>query len=111
MLKCELYKLSNNGSHTGLEKVEAVNSNYLFFILFICSGSKLPAYKRFSYLLEAKQPKPVPCAARNLPLPYHFKILEEMFRCVDVVLNLKQKRYETCTFEKLKESVQEMCRK
>lgn len=75
------------------------------------SGSKLPAYKRFSHLLEAKKPKASSPVTRNLPLPYHFKILEEMFRCVDVVLSLKQKRYETCTFDKLKESVQEMCRK
>ncbi|XP_028391948.1 uncharacterized protein LOC114516621 [Dendronephthya gigantea] len=73
------------------------------------SVSKMPAYKRFSHLLEAKKPKPA--TTRNLPLPYHFKVLEEMFRCVDVVLSLKQKRYETCTFEKLKDSVQEMCRK
>lgn len=79
-------------------------------LLIIFSGSKLPAYKRFSHLLEAKKPK-TSGGTRNLPLPYHFKVLDEMFRCVDVVLSLKQKRYETCTFEKLKDSVQEMCRK
>lgn len=82
----------------------------VFYNSFYFSGLKLPAHKRFSYLLEAKEPK-APGITRSLPLPYHYKVLEEMFRCVDVVLSLKQKRYETCTFDKLKESVQEMCRK
>ena len=76
----------------------------------LSSGTKHPAYQRFGHLLEAKKPA-ADQATHNLPLPYHFKMLEEMFRCVDVVLSLKHKRHESCTFEKLKYSVQEMIRK
>jgi len=42
-------------------------------------------------------------------LPEHYKVLLEMFRCVDSVLFLLHQRSETCTFEKLKKSVQKMC--
>ena len=103
--KSSSVKMNAPRLHEGIDRTSVVTKS-----VSDESGTNLPAYKRFSHLLEAKKRKPSG-VTRNLSLPYHFKELEEMFRCVDVVLSLKQKRYETCTFEKLKESVQQMCRK
>lgn len=66
---------------------------------------KVPAYKRLSALALPQVPQ------TDLPLPYEYRILEEKFRCVDVVSGMFVKRKEICTFDKLKQAVQEMTRK
>ncbi|RWS28537.1 DNA replication factor Cdt1-like protein [Leptotrombidium deliense] len=47
----------------------------------------------------------------GLALPFKFRTLLEIFRCTDFVVSLLYNRNETCTFDKLKKSVEEMTRK
>ena len=44
----------------------------------------------------------------SLKLPEKFKHLAEAFKCVDSILFLLNQRSETCTFERLQQSVQQM---
>ena len=47
----------------------------------------------------------------DLPLPRTYQLLAEKFHCTDTVVNMLQKRQETCTFDKVKQAVQEMTRR
>lgn len=62
-----------------------------------------PAYERFHSLAQ-----PVP---PTLSLPYKYKLLSEMFRTADTVVSMLHNRHEVCTFNKLKQAVQQMLRK
>ena len=79
---------------------------------------RLPAYQRFHALAlpetpplttPTKEPPTLPVV--ELPLPFSYQELEEKFHCTDTVVSMLQKRKEICTFDKLKKSVQEMCRR
>ncbi|XP_033113520.1 DNA replication factor Cdt1-like [Anneissia japonica] len=63
----------------------------------------MPAYQKYHSLAT---PPPA-----TLALPYKYKILHEMFRSMDTVVSMLHNRSEQCTFKKLKDAVQEMCRK
>ncbi|PNF24958.1 hypothetical protein B7P43_G09163 [Cryptotermes secundus] len=65
--------------------------------------SKSPAYQRFTSLV-------LPASAA-LPLPFSYRCLAEIFRCVDAVGCMLYKRREMITFRKLKPAVQEMLRR
>lgn len=65
--------------------------------------SKSPAYQRFTSLV-------LPASAA-LPLPFSYRCLAEIFRCVDAVGCMLYKRKEMITFRKLKPAVQEMLRR
>ena len=45
------------------------------------SPSKVPAYQRYQSLAESKTPA--------LPLPYNYRFLAEVFRCIDTVSEVK----------------------
>lgn len=62
-----------------------------------------PAYQRFQTLTETGVP--------SLQLPYKYRCLLEMFRCVDSICSMFFNRKETITFKKLKPAVQRMLRK
>ena len=62
-----------------------------------------PAYQKYHALVSSAPP--------TLLLPYRYKLLEEMFRNADTVVSMLHNRSETCTFPKLKQAVQEMCRR
>lgn len=64
---------------------------------------KLPAFERFHTLASSVPP--------SLTLPYHYKILADMFRGVDTVVGMLHNRLETITFSRVKNAVQEMCRR
>ena len=70
--------------------------------IFSCPA-KAPAYERFHALVQAVPP--------TLTLPYQYKLLAEMFNSVDTVLSMLYKRSETCTFPKLKTSVQNLTKR
>ncbi|XP_065827867.1 DNA replication factor Cdt1-like [Oscarella lobularis] len=78
------------------EKPDRVDLNSL--------GSGIPAYQKFEHLVRKE-------SSVALELPQNYKSLAEKFHCVDTVVSLMGKRNETCTFHKLKSSVQEMSRK
>lgn len=65
--------------------------------------SKSPAYQRFTSLV-------LPASAA-LSLPFSYRCLAEIFRCVDAVGSMLYKRKEVITFRKLKPAVQEMLRR
>ncbi|XP_035679098.1 DNA replication factor Cdt1-like [Branchiostoma floridae] len=65
-----------------------------------------PAYVRHHHLTTAVPPPPA-----SLGLPYQYKLLAEMFRSMDTVVSILHNREELATFQKLKNAVQEMCRK
>ncbi|XP_053675956.1 DNA replication factor Cdt1 [Anopheles nili] len=67
------------------------------------SPKKLPAYQRFSALAEAGTP--------TLHLPFKYRSLLELFKCVDTVCAMFHNRKEQITFKKLKPAVQRMARK
>ncbi|XP_072051831.1 uncharacterized protein [Amphiura filiformis] len=67
------------------------------------STSSVPAYQKYHSLASPAPP--------SLTLPFKYKTLEQMFNSVDTVVSLLHNRKETCTFPKLKNAVQEMCRK
>lgn len=77
----------------------------LFYGFYSTSPKKAPAYERFHSLAQPQE------ATVTLPLPYKYKVLGEVFNSCDTILNLMGQRKETCTFDKLKESVQQMSRK
>ncbi|XP_071957990.1 DNA replication factor Cdt1-like [Antedon mediterranea] len=64
----------------------------------------MPAFEKYHSL--ATTPPPA-----TLALPYRYKLLQEMFRSMDTIVSMLHNRSEQCTFKKLKEAVQEMCRK
>ncbi|XP_065065111.1 DNA replication factor Cdt1-like isoform X2 [Rhopilema esculentum] len=64
-------------------------------------SARLPAHQRYKHL-TTKKPE------TTFVLPQKYKSLLEMFRSVDSVLFLLYRRSETCTFERLKTSVQSM---
>lgn len=71
--------------------------------LFSPTKSPIPAYQRFQTLAEAAQP--------TLQLPYKYRCLSEVFRCVESICSMFYNRKETITFKKLKPAVQRMLRK
>ncbi|MED6278089.1 hypothetical protein CHARACLAT_020121 [Characodon lateralis] len=66
-------------------------------------STEQPAYQRYHTLAQAVPP--------GLPLPYHYKILAEMFRSMDTVVAMLYNRSETATFAKVKQGVQDMMHK
>lgn len=64
----------------------------------------IPAYQRYQTLAES-----VP--STTLQLPYKYRCLLEVFRCVDSICSMFFNRKETITFKKLKPAVQRMLRK
>ncbi|XP_015593810.1 DNA replication factor Cdt1 [Cephus cinctus] len=67
------------------------------------SPTKAPAYQRFQSLSDSG-----PLA---LPLPYSYRFLAEVFRCVDTVAAMLFNRKELITFKKLRPGVQEQLRR
>ncbi|XP_059215435.1 DNA replication factor Cdt1 [Centropristis striata] len=65
--------------------------------------SELPAYQRYHTLAQAAPP--------GLSLPYHYKLLGEMFRSMDTLVGMLHNRCETATFPKIKQGVQDMMHK
>lgn len=63
----------------------------------------LPAYQKYHTLAQAVPP--------SLSLPYQYKVLAEMFRCMDTVVAMLFNRSETPTFMKIKKGVQDMMHK
>lgn len=63
----------------------------------------VPAYQRFQSLADAVQ--------TTLPLPYKYRCLVDVFRCVESICSMFYNRKETITFKKLKPAVQRMLRK
>lgn len=49
--------------------------------------------------------------ASTLKLPFKYRLLENMFRGTETIVSIMHNRLETCTFDKLKNTVQEMLRK
>ncbi|XP_069757357.1 DNA replication factor Cdt1 [Narcine bancroftii] len=64
---------------------------------------KAPAYQRFHNLAQDVPP--------GLALPFKYKVLAEMFRCMDTVVSILFNRLEIITFAKVKQGVQDMMRK
>ncbi|XP_068081294.1 DNA replication factor Cdt1 isoform X2 [Anabrus simplex] len=69
----------------------------------LLSPRKGPAYQSFSPLAKPGVPA--------LALPYTYRFLAEVFRCMDTVTSMLHNRKETVTFNKLKPAVQEMLRR
>lgn len=67
------------------------------------SPTKVPAYQRFQTLAESGRPA--------LQLPYKYRCLAELFKCIDTVCAMFYNRKEQITFRKLKPAVQRMARK
>ncbi|XP_055603634.1 DNA replication factor Cdt1 isoform X2 [Uranotaenia lowii] len=67
------------------------------------SPTKVPAYQRFQTLAESGRPA--------LQLPYKYRCLAELFKCIDTVCAMFYNRKEQITFKKLKPAVQRMARK
>ncbi|CAL1577734.1 unnamed protein product [Knipowitschia caucasica] len=63
----------------------------------------LPAFQKYHTLAQAVPP--------GLSLPYPYKVLAEMFRCMDTVVAMLFNRSETPTFMKIKKGVQDMMHK
>ncbi|XP_049591980.1 DNA replication factor Cdt1 [Syngnathus scovelli] len=59
-----------------------------------------PAYQKYHNLAQDTPP--------GLSLPYHFKVLAEMFRNMDTVVAMLFNRLETATLAKVKKGVQDM---
>ena len=83
-----------------------------------CHLSQLSSFPHFSpgrtsmiRISAWAQPTPSEASSTTLPLPYKYKVLAEMFRCTDTILNLLGQRKEKCTFTKLRDAVQQMSRK
>ncbi|XP_036979445.1 DNA replication factor Cdt1 [Acanthopagrus latus] len=66
-------------------------------------STEQPAYQRYHTLAQAAPP--------GLSLPYHYKVLAEMFRSMDTVVAMLYNRCETATFAKIKQGVQDMMHK
>uniref|UniRef100_I3K5Z0 Chromatin licensing and DNA replication factor 1 n=1 Tax=Oreochromis niloticus TaxID=8128 RepID=I3K5Z0_ORENI len=67
------------------------------------SSTEQPAYQRYHTLAQDAPP--------GLSLPYHYKVLAEMFRSMDTVVAMLYNRCETATFTKIKRGVQDMMHK
>lgn len=67
------------------------------------SPTKVPAYQRFQTLADSGRPA--------LQLPYKYRCLGELFKCIDTVCAMFYNRKEQITFRKLKPAVQRMARK
>ncbi|EDV36588.1 uncharacterized protein Dana_GF11870 [Drosophila ananassae] len=65
---------------------------------------EVPAYKRYASLVETSR-------AGQLPLPYKYRHLLEVFKGLDSVVAMFHNRKECITFKKLKPAVQRMLRK
>ncbi|EDV55916.1 DNA replication factor Cdt1 [Drosophila erecta] len=65
---------------------------------------EVPAYKRYASLVESSR-------AGQLPLPYKYRHLLDVFKGLDSVVAMFHNRKETITFKKLKPAVQRMLRK
>lgn len=84
-----------------------VSKRVLFSPAKMGSPSKMvipPAYQRFMSLAESSK-------AGQLPLPYKYRHLIEIFKAVDSVCAMFYNRKECITFKKLKPAVQRMMRK
>ncbi|XP_056147609.1 DNA replication factor Cdt1 [Lampris incognitus] len=66
-------------------------------------SDQVPAYQRYHTLAQP--------AAPGLTLPYQYKLLAEMFRCLDTIVGMLYNRSEIITFAKVKQGVQDMMRK
>ncbi|XP_072752927.1 DNA replication factor Cdt1 [Anoplolepis gracilipes] len=62
-----------------------------------------PTYQKYMSLAESERP--------GLALPYNYRFLAEVFRCVDTVSAMLFNRKELITFSKLKPAVQELLRR
>lgn len=67
-------------------------------------SNAVPAYQRFQNLASDS-------VTSTLQLPYKYRSLLEVFRCVDSICSMFYNRKETITFKKLKPAVQRMLRK
>ncbi|XP_012276832.1 DNA replication factor Cdt1 [Orussus abietinus] len=67
------------------------------------SPTKTPAYQKYQSLVDSGIPA--------LPLPYNYRFLAEVFRCIDTVSAMLYNRKEIITFKKLKPAVQELVRR
>ncbi|XP_017016060.2 DNA replication factor Cdt1 [Drosophila takahashii] len=65
---------------------------------------EVPAYKRYASLVESSR-------AGQLPLPYKYRHLLDVFKGLDSVVAMFHNRKETITYKKLKPAVQRMLRK
>ncbi|XP_017148136.1 DNA replication factor Cdt1 [Drosophila miranda] len=65
---------------------------------------EVPAYKRYASLAETSK-------AGQLPLPYKYRYLLDVFKGLDSVVAMFHNRKECITFKKLKPAVQRMLRK
>lgn len=65
---------------------------------------EMPAYKRYASLAESSK-------AGQLPLPYKYRHLLDVFKGLDSVVAMFHNRRECITFKKLKPAVQRMLRK
>ncbi|KAM7344848.1 chromatin licensing and DNA replication factor double parked [Cochliomyia hominivorax] len=84
-----------------------VSKRVLFSPAKLGSPSKMvvpPAYQRFMSLAESSK-------AGQLPLPYKYRHLIEIFKALDSVCAMFHNRKECITFKKLKPAVQRMMRK
>ncbi|XP_065367587.1 DNA replication factor Cdt1 [Calliphora vicina] len=84
-----------------------VSKRVLFSPAKMGSPSKMvvpPAYQRFMSLAESSK-------AGQLPLPYKYRHLIEIFKALDSVCAMFHNRKECITFKKLKPAVQRMMRK
>lgn len=72
-------------------------------VLPCVSSTEQPAYQRYHTLAQDAPP--------GLSLPYHYKVLAEMFRSMDTVVAMLYNRCETATFTKIKRGVQDMMHK
>lgn len=89
---------SNNG---GCEQLMSPRKAEVVRKLNLGSPAKatvIPAYQRYQGLAESTTP--------SLSLPYNYRCLAELFRCVDAVCAMLYNRKETITFKKLKPAVQ-----
>lgn len=66
-------------------------------------STEQPAYQRYHTLAQDAPP--------GFSLPYHYKVLAEMFRSMDTVVAMLYNRCETATFTKIKRGVQDMMHK
>ncbi|XP_015127804.1 DNA replication factor Cdt1 [Diachasma alloeum] len=67
------------------------------------SPTKAPAYQRYQSIVDTATPA--------LTLPFGYRFLGEVFRCIDTVAAMLFNRKETITFRKLKPAVQELLRR
>uniref|UniRef100_A0A3B5B9B2 Chromatin licensing and DNA replication factor 1 n=1 Tax=Stegastes partitus TaxID=144197 RepID=A0A3B5B9B2_9TELE len=76
--------------------------NQLLFSSLL-SSTEQPAYQRYNTLAQDALP--------GLSLPYHYRVLAEMFRSMDTVVSMLYNRRETASFSKIKRGVQDMMHK